>query len=269
MEKVIISGINGFIASAVRGSLKEEYEVVGLSRKTGDVTDKQTFKELKGDYFIHLAGKLRGELKEIFLDNILGTKNVVDFCSETKTPLITASSAAVYGKNISPLREDMIPNPISDYAFSKWISEELCRVKNGRDEFPFMILRIFNVYGPGQKPGLLIPDLIKKRNLETIEIKGANSRRDFVYIDDVVSAIRKSLKWLRTSRQSELINIGLGKSYSVEEVYQIVLQGKKLSPKYSENPTDSYADISLAKKILGWEPKIEIKEGLEKTLTGL
>jgi nucleoside-diphosphate-sugar epimerase len=266
MEKVIISGIEGFIASAVKKNIEERYEIVGLSRNNGDVTKKETFGTLEGNYFIHLAGKLKGNLKEIFIDNIIGTKNVIDFCSERKIPLILASSAAIYGRNKSPLKEDTFPDVISDYGFSKWISEEMCRVKNQQKNFPFMILRIFNVYGPNQKPGLLIPDLIQKRKLKQIEIQDANSKRDFVYVEDVVSAIEKSLSFLKEYPTHNVFNIGLGESHSVEEISKIIFQGREISFNYSENPINSYADVSLASRILNWKPIVGIEEGLERTL---
>ena len=142
------------------------------------------------------------------------------------------------------------------------MGEELCKFYNQNYNVPITILRIFNLYGPGQQTGFVIPDIASQLGNEKIILKNPYPKRDFVYIDDVAEAIRKSLK-----RMSQgVINIGSGKSYSIREVVEKITEGRKIKFMQEGEKSDIYADISKAGKILDWKPETSLEEGLKKIL---
>lgn len=264
LGKIIITGGSGFIGREIAEKLAEKYEIIFFDRRHGkDVTKKEDFEGLTADYVIHLAAVIKGEnSEEILSTNAVGTLNVLEFCKKTGAKLVFASSAAVYGNAKSPIKEDCKLAPISAYGKSKAACESLCEHYHKMFGTSVTILRFFNVYGPGQGTGMLIPDIIEGLKKDVVSLVNPNPKRDYVHVRDVAEAIERSMKLSGLN----IINIGTGKSHSGADVAAMMVpEDKKIV--YSDNsPSDSdiYADIVLAKKVLGWEPKITLEKGIKE-----
>ena len=136
---------------------------------------------------------------------------------------------------------------------------------------PIIILRLFNVYGPGQPENFLIPSIIRQVNAaEAIRVKDLEPKRDYVYIGDVVLSI---LKAVHCQRKFCIFNIGSGASLSVEEIIRIIQDLKKTNlPVYSaaerrkDEIMNTVADITLAKLELGWSPQWTFVQGVQHML---
>lgn len=263
MEKIIITGGKGFLGRKLEELLKDKYDVFVFNRPERDITKTEDFENLYADYIIHLAAITRGQdKKEMFDINIQGTFNVLEFCKRTNAKLVFTSSAAVYGNAKSPIKEDTFLSPISFYGLTKLLGEKLCGFYNQNYNTQIVILRLFNMYGPEQQKGFVIPDIISQLKNEKIIIKNSLSKRDFVYIDDVAEAIKKSIN----VSSFEIINIGFGKGYSIQKLAKKIARGKIVEASLGRERDDIYANISKAKRVLDWQPQIDLDEGLNKIL---
>jgi len=209
--------------------------------------------------------------------NVEGTLNLLKTSSDSGVKrFIYASSAAVYGNILSAdRREDMTPNPTSPYGVSKLAAEHYVRLFYKAYGLETVSLRYFNVYGPRQRfdincaYGGAITIFLNRllRNMPPIIYGDGEQTRDFVFIQDVIEANMLALN--SKNAAGEVFNIGTGTSISVNEVAEIL---KKLLDKthiksvHAEpRPTDirhGYADISKAKKTLGYNPKFPFQQGL-------
>jgi nucleoside-diphosphate-sugar epimerase len=209
--------------------------------------------------------------------NVAGTLNLLKASSDLHVKrFIYSSSAAVYGDTPSPQkREDMTPNPTSPYGVSKLAAENYVKLFHKVYGLETVSLRYFNVYGPRQRfdiqcaYGGTITIFTNRllKNMPPIIYGDGEQTRDFVYIQDVVEANMLALKSKNTA--GEVFNIGTGKNTSINQIAEILkdkMNRKNLKNVHADpRPTDirhSYADINKAKKILGYNPKFSIKEGL-------
>lgn len=242
----------------------------------GDITNLQSIINAtkKQDYVIHLAAKISVEdsiknPSETFHINVEGTKNVLKACKENHiTKLIVASSAAVYGESMkdTKLSEESKTSPISPYGQSKAIMEQEIKKFAAKHEIKCVILRFFNVYGVGQSneyAGVITKFIKNIADDKPLEIFGTGMQtRDFVAVQDVVEAIHNAM----INGQSKIYNIASGKAITVKELAEtmISLSNKKLDIKYLQAKEGdimySEADISLAKKELGYKPKHDLNE---------
>lgn len=189
---------------------------------------------------------------------------------------VYSSSSSVYGdQNTLPLEEGMKPNPMSPYALQKLTGEEYCRLYNLIYGMETISLRYFNVYGPRQNAdggyAILIPKFIKlMKDGQTPIINGDGKQsRDFTYVDDVVNVNILAAMTNNKKCFGKTFNIGGGNSKSVNEVVAVLSQftGFKGNIKHGPpvlEPKHTLADISLAKELLGWEPKSDFYTELEK-----
>jgi len=188
---------------------------------------------------------------------------------------VYSSSCAVYGEQEKlPIPEDAPPNPLSPYASSKLMAEENCRKFFDREGLETVCLRYFNVYGPrqsgGEYAGVMIKFLERLRaNRPPIIYGDGEQTRDFVYVSDVVGATLLALE--RNGAAGEVINIGTGKETSINRLCEVFLRvGAKehLKPVHEPaRPGDilhSLADISRARKVLGYEPRVSLEEGIKR-----
>lgn len=263
MDKILITGESGFIGNELKKYLKNNFEIVPFGRlMKKDITKKEDFKGLEADVVIHLASVLRGEPEKMLKTNINGTINVLEFCKENNSKMIFSSSCAVYGNAQSPIKEDFPLNPINCNGLAKKIEENICKFYNKQFNIDCTILRLFNVYGPGQKKGFIIPDIIAQIKQREIVLGNPYPKRDYVYMGDVVKAICKSIQL----EGFNIINIGSGKSYSVRNIAERISKKKIKFRDETKINSDIYANIEKARKKLDWEPKISLEEGLNKIL---
>jgi nucleoside-diphosphate-sugar epimerase len=190
---------------------------------------------------------------------------------------VYASSSSAYGDTPTlPKVETMLPSPLSPYAAAKLVGEYYCSVFSGVFGLQTISLRYFNVFGPHQDPtsqyAAAIPAFVTsilQDKPPTIYGDGEQSR-DFTYVDNVVEANLLAARARKTA--GEVINIACGKAVTVNEIIDMINEftGRKVKPIYTApRPGDvkhSLADISLAKKLIGFTPKVSFRQGLEKAI---
>ena len=218
--------------------------------------------------------------------NVMGTLNLLDYCNKAGIKkFVFASSSSVYGDNQDlPKIESHIGKPLSPYALSKAIGENMMRLYSEIHGFDTICLRYFNVFGPRQTPNgpyaAVIPLFIKNAfsNKKSKIFGDGSQSRDFSYISNVVDANIKALEIGQLPGRNEILNIACGGKMTVNELYSeiygIILGGKtameSITPDYlpprEGDILHSLADIESATSTLGYSPSISIKEGLEKTI---
>ena len=229
------------------------------------------------DVIVHLAAK--AGVRPSILNplsyqqaNVIGLQNLLDFAKEKSIKqFVFASSRSVYGVNDHfPWKEDEQLLPISPYAMTKLAGEMLGHVYSRLFDIRFIALRFFTVYGPGQRPDLAIHKFTKSiLNGNPISMYGDGSTsRDYTYIDDTLQGILAATRYDQTN--FEIINLGNNYSVSLKELISFIEKviGKNAAiERLPEQPGDvpkTFADISKAKRLLGYEPKTKLNEGLEK-----
>ena len=211
--------------------------------------------------------------------NITGTLNIFTAAKEKKIKrVVYAASSSTYGDHPGlPKVEDKIGNPLSPYAVTKYVMELYAGVYAGLYEMQFIGLRYFNIFGPKQNPqgpyAAVIPLFVKgllEHNAPKINGDGSHSR-DFTYVDNAVNANIVSLFTDNKAAVNQVYNIACGHQTSLLELFNYLKKeaNSDLQPEYGpERPGDvkhSLADISKAKKLLGYEPLITVEEGMKKT----
>lgn len=209
-----------------------------------------------------------------FEKNTLGTASVAKASLEAGVDLlIYLSSAAVYGNPIKlPIDENHPTRPISPYGLSKLMGEEVVRFFSTYG-LKQVVLRLFNVYGPGQNAsyaGVVTRFLERARNgLPPIVYGDGEQTRDFIYVDDVAEAVKMVLK---TGCVGEVFNIGSGRPVKIRDLAISIMRlfGLKGEPIHtSERSGDikhSYADITRARTLIGFNPRIDLEHGFKKLL---
>ena len=206
--------------------------------------------------------------------NVRGAMQVLQMAQESGVRrVILASSAAVYGDSDAlPLNEREAPRPLSPYAVHKLACEHLCKVFTQMYGLETVALRYFNVYGARQRPdaeyAAAIPRFVERlrRNDTPVIFGDGEQTRDFIHISDVVRA--NLLAAESPTACGCAINIASGHAASVNEVVRILteLTGATVTPRYdAPQPGDireSVADIALARELLGFEPRVSLREGL-------
>lgn len=297
--KFFVTGGAGFIGSELVNCLAGEQKVIvfdeirtkkpsltknhSISVIKGDIRQKDLYDNLSDvDIIIHLAAKISVQEsitnpKETFSVNVDGTKNLLDSCIKKGIKkIIVTSTAAVYGncKNL-PISENDKTNPISPYGQSKLEMENLLKSYSQKYDLDSIILRPFNVYGPGQSPeyaGVISKFIENIRQNKPLVIYGDGSyTRDFIHVDDVVCAFANAISHIDNKR-GETYNIASGNATSIKSVAEMLLEfsGKKLDivfkPQKQGDIQHSQADISKAKKELDFSPKTSLKDGLKSLL---
>jgi nucleoside-diphosphate-sugar epimerase len=304
MDKYLVTGGAGFIGSNIVEELVQREQAVTIidnfltgKRENissflskielveGDIRDYDLCRSaLEGvDYVLHQAAlsSVPRSVEDPLLTNeinIKGTLNILLASREAKVKgFVFASSAAVYGDDPSlPKKENNVGNPLSPYALSKLAGEKYCRIFSQIFGFPTICLRYFNIFGPRQDPSsqyaAVIPNFINRMLKEESPIifGDGEQSRDFVFVFNVVEANILASKAQGVS--GEVFNIASGEGTSVNSLTSKLneLLKKKISPSYDEpRPGDirhSFADISKARKMLGYEPLVPFNQGLERTI---
>lgn len=299
MKTYLVTGVAGFIGSAISRKLLENgHKVVGIDNfSTGfhhnipddveffevDISEANQLKTLNNFTFnavLHLAAQTSGEISfddppKDLLINALGTLNLLEYCKDHKiNRFLYASSMAVYGDvEDKPISISQHTNPKSYYGITKLAGEQY--VQAFSDRIKTTSFRIFNVYGPGQnmqniKQGMISIYLYYFMKNKPVLVKGSKDRfRDFIYIDDVVSAWTKAID--EPKAYGAIYNLGSGVKTTVEELLKLIAKkwgDPEHSIEYTERtPKDMFgiqADTKPIMKDLDWKPETDIEEGLSK-----
>jgi UDP-glucuronate 4-epimerase len=240
-------------------------------------TCKKIFAENSFDVVIHLAAipgvphSIEQPHQYIDLD-IKATVNVLKYAGETKVKhFIFASSSSVYGNQTGmPLSEEMANGQVaSPYAAAKYGAESFCHAFQSLYGFQLSILRFFTVYGPWGRPDMAIPLFIK--NLmqgEPLQIFGTQSARDYTYIDDIIDGINRTILF---AKGNETYNLGYGEPVYMETLLNHLskrfptMELKQLGTRQGDVKM-TWSNIAKAKQKLGYQPLINIEEGLDRTI---
>ncbi len=276
MKKILITGSGGFVGKNLIRFLKDySFQIIETKDKSFDLKLNESWEQIeKCDYLIHLAGKSFvpnswEEPAKFIENNILLITNALEYCKVNKTKLIFLSSYLYGNCKKLPIKENSPIEATNPYALSKLLSEKLCYFYKNNFQVNNIILRVFNLYGPGQPKDYLLSKITNQvKNENIIKVDSLSPKRDYVYIDDLCSAIVKAINY---KGDENIFNIGSGKSYSVKEIIDFIqnIYGTSFDIKEKEiirknEILNTIADINLAKKELGWFPIYDLKEGLKK-----
>ncbi len=295
-KRILITGINGFIGKALRDRLTSLGAIVFGISKSGsfnkqvlnsnilDYTAVNKFiKDSKIQICFHLASESlveEGQLNphETFKVNIGGTLNILESARKNKLEkVIIASTSHVYGKNKVPYAESYMPSPTRPYETSKACTDLIAQSYAKSFNLSILIPRFVNIYGPGDLHfQRLIPKTIKSV-FEDLPPKmwGGKAIRDYLFIDDAIDAYLLLAKTeIKKVDENGVFNFGGNSIISVENLIKKIIKitGKNLKIKKvsdeREGEIDSqYVSFGKATKLLGWKPKINLDEGLKRTLT--
>lgn len=294
-KKVLITGITGFVGSHLAKRLETlGARVYGISRTTGgeniikanisnfSAIDK-FMRNSRINICYHLAGESLVESGQkdpynTFKINIEGALSILKSARKNKLEkVIIASTSHVYGKNKVPYLESYMPKPSRPYETSKACADLIAQSYAESFNLPVLIPRFVNIYGPGDLHfQRLIPKTIKSvfEDLPP-QMWGGKAIRDYLFIDDAIDAYLLLAKTeIRKVDENRVFNFGGDSIISVEDLIKkiINLSGKKIEIKKvsdkREGEIDSqYVSFAKATRLLGWKPKINLDEGLKKTLT--
>jgi len=273
--KVLITGGAGFIGQHIKEKLLEaqcEVEIYDICQKKSVFSFHGLKKAVEyNDRIIHLvgfpdAGKAQKEPMKSFYLNIRALQYVLEACRiYGNKRIVFPSSASIYGVTQSiPVSESCQINLSSIYSWHKHICEEMIEAYHYNYDIDYVILRLFNVYGKGNK-GVINTFIEKAKQGEIIQVFGADQLRDFVHAVDVAEAFYCSS--IYKGAINKTINIGSGEGTTIEEILQWMTEiYPNIIIEYKKSPLvtyDSVADISLAKALLDFwikMPKRSIKE---------
>lgn len=296
-SSILIIGGTGFIGSHLSLRLLElgaKVTSISLKKKIThtdnrinyiffDLTNKKKlenyFKKNSFDYIFNLGGYVNHKkfsdggssvIDEHFLNIINQFKNIN---KKKLKRYVFIGSADEYPILKSPkkLSESILCAPRSPYSFAKQSSTHFLQMLYRSEGWPISIARIFLTYGPGQGVNRLIPNIINQGlKLGVVNTTNGSQKRDFCHIDDVVNGLISII--LNKKAIGEIFNIASGKAIPVKDVIKIISMriGFKVNfgviKKRKDEPEYQVADISLSKKILNWSPRINLKDGLKKTI---
>ena len=297
-KNILITGVGGFIGAAVaREFYNKGFTVIGIDDLSSgriqnvpagidfiktDLSQKKNFKYFpkKCLKILHLAGQSSGEIsfdnpEEDLNKNTISTLNLINYGMDKKVErIVYASSMSVYGNYKKKASEKFQCNPLSCYGISKLAAEKYLKIF--QKKLPFISIRMFNVYGPGQdltnlRQGMIsiyLSQLIKKNK---VLVKGSKKRvRDFIFIDDVVKA------WYQLTFSKKALNmclnLGTGKATSVERILKILKKNSSGSTFEIRGSTPGDQNFICSnnqklRKILNFKKFTSVEEGIEKFIS--
>ncbi|MFA5157476.1 MAG: NAD-dependent epimerase/dehydratase family protein [Candidatus Omnitrophota bacterium] len=298
-KRVLITGATGFIGSnLLRFFLSQGAIVFIFARATSskwritgelgkvrkfsvDLTDSRRVRRvvtrIKPSFIIHTAAYgglfFQTDLNKIIRTNFLGTVNLLNACKEAGFELfVNTGSSSEYGPKSVHMKETDLPEPIDGYGLSKCYSTMYCRALAIKENLPIVTLRLFSPYGYYENQMRLTAYVIYSA-LQGLNprLSSKDSVRDYVFIEDVLRAYELVIE-NRKRIKGEVINIGSGRQHTVGEVVEEIVRQMhvRIKPLWHrrENPKPEpeswQADISKAKRLLGWKPEYGLREGLEK-----
>jgi UDP-glucose 4-epimerase len=272
------------LSSGNLGNIKAHVDTGTIDFVKGDIRDaslvEQSVKNI--DAVLHFAAVISVPFsvenpQVTYETNVAGTLNLLKSSAEQKVgKFVFISSCAVYGEPKYLPIDEMHPKcPISPYAESKLAAEGYCIGFHERKLLKSVVLRFFNVYGPRQGmneySGVITRFIERTKQKLPLTIYGDGSQtRDFVNVNDVADAVAACVE--RSEAEGEVFNIGSGNAISINELAETILElsGAETTVSHAApragDIKNSYADISKAKKLLGYQPKFSLKKGLAALL---
>ena len=258
------------------------FSISALEWVKGDITNHEFVNALihkvKPEVVINLAARagVRQSIDNPWVyyeTNVIGTLNLLEACKESGVRrFMLASTSSVYGKNSMPFSEgDHIEDLLSPYAASKRSAEDLCKLYGRLFDFDVTIFRFFTVYGPAGRPDMSLFRFVKWIAEEKpLQLNGdGTQQRDFTYVDDVATGVVKALDH---SFGFETINLGSDRPVDLNHViseFEMAVGKNAIIKNHPFPVTDimaTWANISRARELLGWEPKVGLEQGIALTV---
>ena len=279
----VVDDFNDFYDPSIkRANIIEHLKDPRYQLNEVDIRDHQSlepvFKNNNFDCVVHLAARagVRPSLSEPQLyteTNINGTLNLLELARQNNIKqFVFGSSSSVYGINAKvPFSEDdPIRQPISPYAATKGAGELLCHTYSHLYGLRCICLRFFTVYGPRQRPDLAIHKFARLITQgKPIPVFGdGTTRRDYTYVDDIIDGVMAAISY--DKRDYEVINLGESRTVELSELIQLLekeLDTHATIERQPPQPGDvpqTFADISKARALLGYDPKTQIEDGLRR-----
>lgn len=294
-KKILIVGGTGFLGfNLAKKCLKKNFQVISLSRNRpkkdrflkkvkylyADISNKKQLRNklnFNPNYVVNFGGEVNHHAKKIFKSHFDGCKNLVDIYKKKKIEkFVQIGSSVEYGNQKAPHFEQKIDVNLyelkSNYAKAKLSATNYLVNLVEKEGFPGTIFRPYLIYGPGQDINRLIPFVIKNC-IENKDFPCSNGQqfRDFVYIDDAINLILKSLT--NNKSTGEIFNICTGTPIKVKQVISFIKKKiKKGRPKFgsillrADEVQRFYGSPKKTKKILNWKSKTHLNKGITKTI---
>ena len=300
-KEVLITGGCGFIGSEIVKQLsliganvtildnlssgKEKYikKFSNVKLIIGDLVDYDLVKDVvkNKEYIINTAALpfIPDSFhipKKFFEVNVNGTINIALATIKEKKAkrFVHISSSEIYGTaKYTPMDENHPTTPQSTYAVSKLAGERVVFTMHKEHNFPAVIIRPFNSFGPNITQPYIIPEIISQiERSDVIKLGNLNAKRDLTYVSDTANGIILSL--VKEGIVGEVINIGSQRSYSIKDLVYLIsdIMGKKVSIEIESSRFRPYdvdtliCNYERANKILGWKPEVTVREGLKNTI---
>lgn len=295
--KILITGAGGFIGRNLIMGLKNvpNIDLYTISRKNiftelpvtnycCDILDEEAvykiFERQTFDIVVHLAAltahdDIMNNKNLTLRTNLKGTENILSafnhFCSNAV--FYYASSGKIYGKtNEMPITENALERPTTILGKGKYITEKIIDFYADIESNKYIIMRIFNIYGGEQKDNFIVPTLLKQLlNGNRLELGNIYDKRDYLYIEDLISAIKALIKNRHELSNFEIVNIGSGVPISVKDIIdelKIILNIDEIRIDISERRIRSdeteveYCSNKKLHELTGWEKKFSLNAGL-------
>jgi UDP-glucuronate 4-epimerase len=279
----VVDDFNDFYDPAVKRRNVAPFEGRGDFRLfEADIRDRAALGEVFGgapfDCVVHLAARagVRPSLKEpaLYLEtNVNGTLNLLEAAREAGVPrFVFGSSSSVYGENekVPFAEDDPVARPISPYAATKAAGELLCHTYTHLYGLRCVCLRFFTVYGARQRPDLAIHKFARLiHEGRPIPVFGdGTTRRDYTYVDDIIAGVRAAMDY--DGSPYEIVNLGESRTVSLSELIALLereLGRAAVIDRQPPQPGDvpqTFADITKARRLLGYDPQTPIEEGIRR-----
>ena len=270
---------NWKLTSISRRIPKHDRRIYGVKYLILDIKKHELFKKKINNNFTHvvnvagISGKVFDRKKFIYYEYLKSIKFIMNFfCKKEIKKFIQIGSASEYGSLKTPQKENLISHPKTNYGKANLSATKYLIKLSKINSFPGIAVRLFQVYGKNQNEYQIIPYVIKKTiNKEKIKLSGGSQTRDFCHIDDVVKAI---FKLLNTKKYNgEIFNIASGRDISIKNLVKLIINEVGFGePKFGEKNIKkdeiykSKASIMKIKKLINWNPKINLKFGIRKLI---
>ena len=294
IKKILIIGGTGFLGfHFAKHCIKKNLKVISISRNKpkkirnlkkvkyilSNIADKNKLQaKIKNieniTYVVNFGGEVNHiNRKQTYSSHYRGLKNLLNALQTKKIKkFIQIGSGLEYGKSLSPQNESYILKPLSNYAKAKSDATKFLIKFHKKKNFPAIIVRPYQVYGPYQDRNRLIPIIINAcLHNKKFPCSSGNQSRDFLYVDDFVKAVFKLL--IKKNNNGEIFNIGYGKASNIKKLIIFINQKiKKGFPEFgkikmrSEENLITFPCIKKIKSSINWKPQINLINGINKTI---